>query len=143
MGHKERLAKLKATLLKSSEAVVLHTLPGMTGQEALRLWFGPDRASWPPNDPACVLLVNGLDMMSLFHEQLDDIPHEFMEERSGLLFDMRWKRLCALFDDYRRQVQDSHDRGLMERVTPAGDYSALYRPVEISFEAIQNGRVAA
>ena len=129
-----RVAKL-GSRRKSSEAVILDTLPGMRCEEAMRLWFGDDRASWPPNDPACVLVINGLDMTGLLKRQLDDIPHEFMEERSGLLFEIRWNRLCDMFDKYRQQVQNSHGRGLMERVTPAGDYSALYRPVEIPFEA--------
>ena len=129
-----RVTKL-ASRRKSSEAVILHTLPGMSWDEGMRLWFGADRASWPPNDPEGVRVINGLDMTSMFHRHLDDIPHKFMEERDGLLFDMRWKRLCEAFDEYRRQVQGSHGRSLMDRVTPAGNYTALYRPTEIPFKA--------
>ena len=112
--HGRRLARLEAAEERNAAFVHVEILPGMTREEGLRLWCGPDRREWPSERSVFVVHVNGLAMQMIFHDRVSGVPYCFMEDRSDLLFQSRWKTLCEAFDQYRAEILEQSDLTLLE-----------------------------
>lgn len=125
MSLSDRVARLERVRQAERPKRFIHVeiLPGMTREEGLRLWCGPDRAAWPSERSVFIVMVNGLVMQMLFHDRVSGVPYCFMENRSDLLFQSRWKALCEALDQYRAEILERSDLTLLE-YHRAHDYEA-------------------
>ena len=116
MSLADRVARLERLRRADRPKRFVHveTLPGMTREEGLRLWYGPDRGEWPSQSSTFVIHVNAPWMQFFFDERMRDAPYRFMESRSDLLFQPRWKALCSAFDTFRVEVRERDSLSLME-----------------------------
>lgn len=121
--HARRLSRIETAQESNAAFIHVEVLPGMSREEGLRLWCGADRREWPSERSVFIVHVNGLAMQMIFHDRVSGVPYCFMEDRSDLLFQSRWKALCEAFDQYRTEISELSDLTLLE-YHRAHDYEA-------------------